>query len=175
MGNWDTDANGNVNQYKVLDLLALTGSYSIISRAVVVHNTTDNCVDTSSAGTRLAFGVIGVANVAGNEAAAAPSVATTVAVCDLIATNQTTAITGGRVIFNATSSTTTIVTGEVEGIAETHAIHVHAYGDITGINGDSTGGHYDPFNTGFHAIPDEPIRHAGDMVREVIEFHFNIP
>lgn len=39
-------------QSKVLDLLALDGPFSIIGRAVVLHNQTDNCLNISSAGSR---------------------------------------------------------------------------------------------------------------------------
>jgi Cu/Zn superoxide dismutase len=44
----------------------LSGNQSAIGRAIVVHAATDDCVTIPSNGARLAFGVIGIANVAGN-------------------------------------------------------------------------------------------------------------
>jgi len=67
-GNWQVDAQGTIAASKDLNLLTLTGANSIIGLAVVVHNMTDNCTDISSAGKRIGWGVIGIANVAGNTA-----------------------------------------------------------------------------------------------------------
>jgi Cu/Zn superoxide dismutase len=45
MGNWNVAADGTISQTKSLDLLALTGSTSIIGLAVVIHNKTDDCLN----------------------------------------------------------------------------------------------------------------------------------
>lgn len=55
-----TVRNGVVSQSKLLDLLSLDGSNSILGRAVVVHNLTDTCTGSvGNAGSRLGFGTIG--------------------------------------------------------------------------------------------------------------------
>ena len=56
------------------------------------------------------------------------------------------------------------VTADIAGLApgSTHAIHVHQYGDITGIHGKSAGGHYNPTHHE-HGLPDQEVRHAGDL------------
>jgi Cu-Zn family superoxide dismutase len=43
-----------------------------------------------------------------------------------------------------------------------HAIHVHAYGDITSDDGKSAGGHYNPRGHD-HGLPTQSRRHAGDL------------
>lgn len=57
-----------IQQSKDLDLLTLTGGNSVVGLAVVLHNMTDDCATVPSSGKRLGWGVIGVANVAGNTA-----------------------------------------------------------------------------------------------------------
>lgn len=56
------------------------------------------------------------------------------------------------------------VVAEVEGLTpgQKHAIHVHEFGDISAPDGTATGGHYNPENHE-HALPEKPIRHAGDL------------
>lgn len=43
-----------------------------------------------------------------------------------------------------------------------HAYHIHEFGDVRGDDGKMTGGHYNPEGHE-HALPDKPVRHAGDL------------
>ncbi len=56
------------------------------------------------------------------------------------------------------------VTGEFEGLKPNarHAFHIHEFGDCTGGDGKSAGGHYNPEGHP-HAGPDAAMRHAGDL------------
>ncbi|MHC5023483.1 MAG: superoxide dismutase family protein [Planctomycetota bacterium] len=56
------------------------------------------------------------------------------------------------------------VTADVNGLEPNseHAWHVHEYGDLTSRDGTAAGGHYNPEGHD-HALPDEPVRHAGDF------------
>jgi len=57
-----------------------------------------------------------------------------------------------------------IVHAEFSGLepGSTHAIHVHQFGDITGSNGKTAGGHYNPQGHD-HGLPEQEARHAGDL------------
>jgi len=70
----------------------------------------------------------------------------------------------GRVWFVPTSSGDIYVKAHLEGLAANtvHAIHVHAWGDITSANGLSAGLHLNPYEQ-IHGVPPNPIRHMGDM------------
>ncbi len=56
------------------------------------------------------------------------------------------------------------VTADITGLdpGSTHAIHVHQYGDVTGSDGKSAGGHYNPQGHD-HGLPEQGARHAGDL------------
>jgi Cu-Zn family superoxide dismutase len=56
------------------------------------------------------------------------------------------------------------VTAEFEGLKPNakHAFHIHEFGDCTGTDGKSAGGHYNPEGHQ-HAGPDAPMHHAGDL------------
>ncbi len=43
-----------------------------------------------------------------------------------------------------------------------HGFHVHQWGDVSGFDGKSAGGHFDPLGTE-HALPAEEPRHVGDL------------
>ncbi len=43
-----------------------------------------------------------------------------------------------------------------------HGFHVHQWGDVSGPDGRSAGGHFDPHGTG-HALPTGEPRHVGDL------------
>ena len=69
----------------------------------------------------------------------------------------------GVVRFTQTSAGVVVV-ADIEGLKpnQSHAIHVHQFGDITGTDGKKTGGHYNPEKHD-HALPAESMRHAGDL------------
>jgi len=58
------------------------------------------------------------------------------------------------------------ITGEITGLTPdgTHAFHIHEFGDISGSDGMTTGGHFNPEGHE-HGLPEEPAesRHAGDL------------
>jgi Cu-Zn family superoxide dismutase len=161
MGNWDVDATGNINQNKTLDLLSLTGLTSIIGRAVVIHNLTDNCVNVSSSGSRLAFCVIGIANMANNSAASGVDVVN--ATCIMRPTNTSTIEQKplGQVWFIQTGNSVE-VRAHITGITGPHGFHLHNYGTIAA-DGLGSGVHWNP-DKNIHGIPNSNIpRHDGDM------------
>jgi Cu-Zn family superoxide dismutase len=41
-------------------------------------------------------------------------------------------------------------------------MHIHQWGDITGMDGKTTGGHYNP-KSHDHGLPEKHLRHAGDL------------
>ncbi len=70
---------------------------------------------------------------------------------------------GGVVRFSQTDQGLT-VTGEITGLApgSKHGFHIHEFGDMTVKDGTGMGGHYNP-NAMQHGLPDQAMRHAGDM------------
>ena len=56
------------------------------------------------------------------------------------------------------------VTAEIEGLKPStkHAFHIHEFGDCTGADGKTAGGHYNPEGHP-HAGPDSEMHHAGDL------------
>jgi Cu-Zn family superoxide dismutase len=159
MGNWVVDDTGRIQQTKELDLLTLTGSNSIVGLAVVLHNMTDDCAVIASAGKRLGWGVIGVANVAGNTAVNPTSF--TRASC-IFASASGTSVTGSIFLEPATGGVH--IYGYVDGLVKdsSHGFHIHQYGDITNSTGSAAGGHYNPTNVS-HALPPSGTRHVGDL------------
>jgi len=43
-----------------------------------------------------------------------------------------------------------------------HGFHIHQYGDCSGLDGKSAGGHFNPEGTE-HGAPDAEVRHVGDL------------
>ncbi len=72
-------------------------------------------------------------------------------------------VTSGMVTFVQERSEV-VVTVHVTGLQpnSVHAWHIHEYGDISGLDGETTGGHYNPEGHP-HALPSDPDRHAGDL------------
>lgn len=66
------------------------------------------------------------------------------------------------------------VTAEFEGLKPNskHAFHIHEFGDCTGADGKSAGGHYNPEGHP-HAGPDATMRHAGDLGNMEADAHGN--
>ncbi|PRP84720.1 copper/zinc superoxide dismutase-like, partial [Planoprotostelium fungivorum] len=168
MGNWDVDASGNINQFK------LSGTNSIVGLGVVMHSGVDDCAVTTSAGSRVAVGVVGVANVANNTAAANSgessfdssklmhaALTSLNATCSLIPTNLASTVTGGYAFFSQNGNSITVA-ARYDGINTTHANHVHTFGDLRDRTGTGAGGHFNPTNSN-HSIPPLTPRHAGDL------------
>jgi len=163
MGNWNVDITGSVNQVKTMNLLTLSGINSIVGRAVVLHQLTDDCVTTTSAATRLAQGVIGIVNTAYINGASNGASTVTNAICYLKPTIYSNAT--GTVYFQQTSANgPTSIYAVVSGLVtnSTHAFHIHVWGDISANDGTATGLHYNPYNA-THGIPPWTPRHIGDM------------
>jgi len=165
-GNWEA-VGGVISGNKTLDLMGLTLGNSIIGRAVVLHQQTDDCgpVNLGNAGTRLAFCVIGIGNPTyqGDTVNAAKSGATTVtrAVCELKPTTGNSV--SGRVWFEQDSASgPTTVKAMINGITGNHGFHIHQWGDLTYNNGTAAGGHFNPTAVN-HGIPPSAVRHVGDM------------
>eukprot|EP01112_Ceratiomyxa_fruticulosa_P003245 TRINITY_DN1360_c0_g1_i2.p1 TRINITY_DN1360_c0_g1~~TRINITY_DN1360_c0_g1_i2.p1 ORF type:complete len:410 (+),score=78.01 TRINITY_DN1360_c0_g1_i2:195-1424(+) len=176
MGNWNVTVDGTVDMEKTLDLISLTGGYSIIGRAVIFHNHTDDCATVSSSAARLAQCVIGVGNSAylptsvgalsGNNTAfnaGNQTITTTpVAVCYPFATTGNSAV-GGVVFFYASRNYISVaanITGLPSGAVR--GFHLHEFGDISSGDGNSEGAHYNPYNR-IHNLPPSSNRHVGDM------------
>jgi Cu-Zn family superoxide dismutase len=158
MGNWQANGGG-ITGTKELDLLALTGSNSIVGLAVVVHQLQDDCYNISSSGKRLAWGVVGIAGGSSN-AASNPSTFTRASCVFSPAAAQVT----GQIYLQDTGSGSTRIWGYVDGLTSgsSHGFHVHQYGDITNSTGANAGGHYNPNNVS-HALPPATTRHVGDL------------
>jgi len=167
MGNW-TLASGRIDQTKELDIITLTGSGSIIGRAVVVHSLADDCIGASPP-TRAAYGVIGLANpgTGNTNDALAPKggAAVTSAICILQPTAATsTNNVAGTIFLNQPSPTgPTTIFGTITGLdGNPHGFHIHEFGDVSNANGTAAGGHYNPLGSN-HGIPPFSVRHIGDM------------
>jgi len=156
---------------------------SIIGFAIVIHNGTDNCVNETSSGARLAWGVIGVANPAyygGTQNLAAPintyaaNTGITSAICVLTpAASQGTGSSGvtGSVFFTQESNGYVQVSARIFGLVEpkNRGFHIHQWGDLSSADGTSAGPHFTGayYNSAqIHGIPsDDSTRehHVGDL------------
>eukprot|EP01113_Clastostelium_recurvatum_P021658 TRINITY_DN256_c0_g1_i2.p1 TRINITY_DN256_c0_g1~~TRINITY_DN256_c0_g1_i2.p1 ORF type:complete len:418 (-),score=95.76 TRINITY_DN256_c0_g1_i2:141-1355(-) len=174
MGNWNV-IDGTILQNSTFDLLSLSSDNSIIGRAVILHLFTDNCVNVSSAQGRIAHCAIGVGNpttfppIFGTgitNTAVNPNPASANynrAVCVLRETTLATAPVTGTVFATQTGNTVNVQV-VATGLGGTiHGIHVHQYGDLSSLNGDSAGMHYNPGGAGVHNLPAVTTRHVGDM------------
>ena len=72
----------------------------------------------------------------------------------------------GVVTFAQKDDMTTRITGKIRGLTpgQTFAIHVHQWGDCR--DPKASGGHFDPYGSGHHGNPDDPIgtHHSGDLL-----------
>eukprot|EP00026_Physarum_polycephalum_P008563 Phypoly_transcript_08651.p1 GENE.Phypoly_transcript_08651~~Phypoly_transcript_08651.p1 ORF type:complete len:416 (+),score=68.97 Phypoly_transcript_08651:206-1453(+) len=184
MGNWQA-TNGTITGNKTLDLLATTGNTSIIGKAVVLHQLADDCKTqpTGASGTRIAVGVIGIADptylpaevVAAAGGAftsnAAISADSTVlkAVAVLTPTTASSVLTNvhGTVTFEQDTNGQVTVTGMFTGLpsGKGWGLHIHTYADYyTGsvVNGTAAGGHFE-LNGNPHGAPTNLTRHSGDL------------
>lgn len=70
--------------------------------------------------------------------------------------------TKGEVVFTKTSDGIH-VKASVSGLTEgKHGFHIHQYGDCSGVDGKTAGGHFNPEDME-HGGPDAEMRHVGDM------------
>jgi len=68
----------------------------------------------------------------------------------------------GVVTFTKTGDGIKIV-ADVEGLTPgKHGFHIHQYGDCSGADGKTAGGHFNPEGTE-HGAPDAEVRHVGDL------------
>lgn len=69
----------------------------------------------------------------------------------------------GTVRFTQEGNSVKVV-AHVEGLSpgQKHAIHIHEFGDCSGADAMSAGGHYNP-EKHEHGLPDKNERHAGDL------------
>jgi Cu-Zn family superoxide dismutase len=69
----------------------------------------------------------------------------------------------GVVTFAATDGGGVRITAQVEGLpAGAHGFHIHEFGDCSGADGMTAGGHFNPEGAA-HAAPDAASRHVGDL------------
>jgi Cu-Zn family superoxide dismutase len=55
------------------------------------------------------------------------------------------------------------VVADIEGLSKgKHGFHIHEYGDCSGLDGSTAGGHFNP-DAKSHGAPNVSERHAGDM------------
>jgi len=162
-GNWTVDETGTITQTKTLDLVTLSGVNSMIGRGLVIHSNTDNCVNTTSSGSRLAACVIGIRNHTGNTAVNSNG-AITNAVCVLEGTSNGPEVSGVITFSQSTPTSPTIVSAQIDGLDtdSLHGFHIHEWGDISSDIGENAGFHYNPTSQN-HGIPNSLPRHIGDM------------
>ncbi|KAM9992187.1 hypothetical protein ACTFIZ_012818 [Dictyostelium cf. discoideum] len=69
---------------------------------------------------------------------------------------------GGSVLFRSSSNSVS-VNGIVSGVPKSvHGFHIHAFGDLTTVDGASIGGHW-LSGSQVHAFPENTSRHFGDL------------
>jgi len=168
LGNWQA-TGGAINDSKVFTNFTLDGTkISVVGRAVVLHQTEDDCKNISSSGSRIAIGIIGIKDPGSGNTnnAAAAGAGLTSAVCVLQGTdfctgNNCARGAAGLVIFSQTGSTIT-VTAKVYGISTERGFHIHQFGDISSSTGENAGGHWNPAGVA-HGLPGDYVLHAGDL------------
>jgi len=131
MGN-RTAVGGRISTSQVFDLLTLQDFYSIVGRAVILHQLTDDCSGaTGNAGGRLAQGVIGIRNTTDGQATSGFT-QVTAAVATLSHTSNSNSSVNGTV-WIALISGTIRVTGKFQGLqpGSIHGFHIHEFGDLS--------------------------------------------
>ncbi|KAN0040698.1 hypothetical protein ACTA71_009036 [Dictyostelium dimigraforme] len=161
---------------------------SIIGRSIVIfeeHYTCDDLLLKSSVSvsasikTVVASCIIGIGNSANvpqtdgvntttgnaNTASAYSSLSTTQYDAMVLLANTTksaSTLIGGSVLFRSSSNSVS-VNGIVSGVAKSvHGFHIHAFGDLTTVDGASIGGHW-LSGSQVHAFPENTSRHFGDL------------
>lgn len=195
LGNWNVNGAGVINQTKYFPAEQISNGFytandveysdaSPIGLGMIVHANTDPCNGNSTQyGTRLAGGVVGVANRGSTSGATiarayfAPGTNTITATCRFIGTSNATlgyaGIRGSVWLRQSTVSATqvrAVITGFPTGLGASGArsMHIHDVGDLTDlIDGLSVGGHWNPLQYN-HALPPQEPRHQGDLGRITI-------
>jgi superoxide dismutase, Cu-Zn family len=171
MGNVYADQQGKIYFYQTFNLQSLFGMNSIIGRGVVLHQKNDEgnagSPTTGNAGSRYAFGVIGVS------AATPPAIQYGSRGLAVARMNPLTANTqlqiAGLVYLEEDGNnpkSNVVVTVSLTGLtpSSTYAIHIHTWGDTVGNtqDGANAGGHYNPYGMPHGCYPDA-TRHMGDL------------
>lgn len=158
-----------VEQTKELDLLTLSGEFSILGRAIVVHDSAEVC-DNGTIGNRIGFGVIGLSQDVDNLADFGMNIPT---LHKYVAVMQSTESCSGdcsgfvwfeRVdagpSFIVTAYFPHIVDEGTGGSDSWHGLHIHTFGDLLPVNATGAGGHYNPDGR-LHGLPPSTDRHQG--------------
>jgi len=168
LGNWQAKG-GTIEGVKTFTNFSLDGPInSIVGRAIVIHAKQDDCSDINSSGSRLGFGVIGIKWVKPEDKnKARAGTGFDKAVCVLEGTSECTGnycdITNtGFVYFTQVGKNAIKITAQVWGLDSERGWHIHTYGDLSSLNGDSTGGHWNPLNHK-HGLPGQSELHLGDL------------
>lgn len=161
MGNFDLEEDGEgvykIDHTKTNKLIKMKGLYSIIGRSVVLHQNEDDCSDVTSAGKRLAVGVIGLRQNVVVETTTQTIVKKAVCVMSGVDGNDI----SGKVTLEQSGKKVKIV-ADIDGLPnDKHAFHIHEFGDIME-DGSAVGGHYNPHEKD-HGLPENEERHVGDL------------
>jgi len=159
LGVW-TVASGAVGGSKETELITWDID-ALVGHAIVIHALPDDCINISSSGARIAFGVIGYTNITG----ASYTAPTTLATAHLRATDAVGSNNADGVVWFKEEAGEVKIYGEFTGLVDLsiHGLHIHAWGDVSHRNGTFVGAHWDPAGTAVHALPPTMPRHAGDL------------
>eukprot|EP01124_Arcella_intermedia_P028699 TRINITY_DN5896_c0_g1_i1.p1 TRINITY_DN5896_c0_g1~~TRINITY_DN5896_c0_g1_i1.p1 ORF type:complete len:363 (+),score=42.37 TRINITY_DN5896_c0_g1_i1:350-1438(+) len=168
LGNWQA-AGGVISESRFLSNIVLSGDGSVIGRSVVIHELADDCMNSSSSGGRLGFGVVGISRVTtGSNTAVGGTAAFNEATCVLQGTASCQGSycalgTAGIVKLTQTVGGSLHVSAQVAGISTERGFHIHSFGDLRSTDGTSAGSHYNP-DGATHGLPGvTTVRHAGDL------------
>jgi Cu-Zn family superoxide dismutase len=143
---------------------------SITGKSILVFDGTD----TSDATTYALAGVLGVAGTNPGVVDIVCPVEWASCLLRPTAGNNATGTVFFKHYINDNSSV--VITGTISGFVPNtlHAWHVHEYGNIGTSDGTGAGTHYDPLQTGTHALPFNTPRHIGDMGNLVADANGNV-
>eukprot|EP01080_Neovahlkampfia_damariscottae_P011166 gene11166-3987_t len=163
MGNILSNQEGKGKYEATLNLLDLNGEYSIIGRAVVIHEKNDDGTGaTGNAGNKIGSCVIGAVNTLPSLPTCPVQISGAEATVLLVGTAGNEKVSGNATLSYSSGKTT--IKGTVEGLSANsiHGFHIHSYGDLSKTDGTGTGGHWNPYN-GVHGPLTLSTRHAGDL------------
>jgi superoxide dismutase, Cu-Zn family len=163
MGNLNSDASGVGNYDETLDLLTLSGDYSILGRAVVIHEGKDDGTgSTGNSGNKLGACTIGTVDTLPSLPTCPSPIAYGSSL--ILGTAGNTGISGKLYLSYFSTNQQTLITGTITGLPANsiHGFHIHELGDISKDDGTATGGHWNPFG-GIHGPLTLVNSHAGDL------------